>query len=203
MPAPSPAAVPEAQAAGLAPRPLLDRNEIRAQLMPRRYTTVAAEIGAKISSLPFVEGGSFKAGEALVTFDCSLQKAQLDKSRAELVSAEHTLNSNERLTALKLEKARAELDSAEHMVSSHERRTALKLDKARAELDSAEHMVSSHERRTALKLDKARAELDSADHIGRSHERRTAPNSQPTRMRAEPHSSSTKPAPNCNRFSTR
>ncbi len=173
---PNPALTPESQAqAGVsAPRALLDRNEIRAQLMPRRYTTVAAEIGAKISNLPFVEGASFKAGEALVTFDCSLQKAQLDKSRAELVSAEHTLNSNERLTALKLDKARAELDSAEHMVSSHERRTALKLDKARAELQSAEHMVSSHERRTALKLDKARAELGAAEHTANSHESRTA-----------------------------
>ena len=136
--------------------------------MPRRYTTVAAEIGAKISSLPIVEGASFKAGDALVAFDCSLQKAQLDKSRAELVSAEHTLNSNERLTALKLDKARAELESAEHTVNSHEKRTALKLDKARAELEAVQHTLTSNQRLAALnsvgqlELDLSRAAVSRA-----------------------------------------
>ena len=31
--------------------PAMARHDIRAQLMPRRYTTIAAEIGAKVSSL--------------------------------------------------------------------------------------------------------------------------------------------------------
>lgn len=77
----------------------IERQEIRAQLMPRRYTTIAAEIGAKISNINVSEGGSFKAGQLLVSFDCSLQKAQLDKAQAELEGAEQTLQSN-----LKLEK---------------------------------------------------------------------------------------------------
>jgi multidrug efflux pump subunit AcrA (membrane-fusion protein) len=90
-------------AVGLAPAParaLLDRHEIRAQLMPRRYTTVAAEIGAKISQLPFQEGAAFRAGDKLVGFDCSLQQAQLDKAQAELESAGHTFKSNQRLAEL-------------------------------------------------------------------------------------------------------
>lgn len=90
-------------AVGLAAAPartLLDRHEIRAQLMPRRYTTVAAEIGAKISQLPFQEGAAFRAGDKLVSFDCSLQQAQLDKAQAELESAGHTFKSNQRLAEL-------------------------------------------------------------------------------------------------------
>ena len=76
------------------------RQDIRAQLMPRRYTTIAAEIGAKISSLPITEGGAFRAGQLLVQFDCSIQKAQLDKAEAELEGAEQTLKSNLRLEQL-------------------------------------------------------------------------------------------------------
>ena len=53
------------------------RQDIRAQLMPRRYTTMAAEIGAKVSGIPVGEGGAFRSGQVLVQFDCSLQRAQL------------------------------------------------------------------------------------------------------------------------------
>lgn len=78
----------------------LARQDIRAQLTPRRYTTIAAEIGAKVSSLPVTEGGAFKAGQVLVQFDCSLQRAQLEKAEAELEGAEQTLKSNLRLEQL-------------------------------------------------------------------------------------------------------
>ncbi len=78
----------------------MSRQDIRAQLMPRRYTTIAAEIGAKVSSLPVAEGGAFRAGQMLVQFDCSLQRAQLEKAEAELDGAEQTLKSNLRLEQL-------------------------------------------------------------------------------------------------------
>ena len=88
----------------LVPKPAANsamvRQDIRAQLMPRRYTTIAAEIGAKVSSLPVSEGGAFRAGQVLVQFDCSLQKAQLEKAEAELEGAEQTLKSNLRLEQL-------------------------------------------------------------------------------------------------------
>lgn len=80
--------------------PALERQEIRAQLLPRRFTTVAAEIGAKINRLPVVEGGAFKTGQLLVSFDCSLQQAQLQKAQAELDGVEQTLKSNQRLAEL-------------------------------------------------------------------------------------------------------
>ena len=80
--------------------PTIARYDIRAQLMPLRYTTIAAEIGAKVSAIAVPEGGVFKAGQMLVQFDCSLQKAQLDKAQAELEGAEQTLQANVRLEQL-------------------------------------------------------------------------------------------------------
>lgn len=88
VPAPTPA------------RPSLEQREIRAQLAPHRYTTIAAEIGAKISRLPVKEGGAFKAGQALVGFDCSLQQSQLNKARAALSGSETTFQANKRLAEL-------------------------------------------------------------------------------------------------------
>jgi membrane fusion protein, multidrug efflux system len=81
-------------------RVAMERQDIRAQLMPRRYTTIAAEIGAKVSAITVPEGGSFRAGQVLVSFDCSLQKAQLDKAQAELEGAQQTLQANLRLEQL-------------------------------------------------------------------------------------------------------
>jgi multidrug efflux pump subunit AcrA (membrane-fusion protein) len=60
----------------------LEQRDIRAQLAPRRYTTLAAEIGAKVQRLPVVEGAAFRQGQLLVQFDCSLQQAQLNKAQA-------------------------------------------------------------------------------------------------------------------------
>lgn len=78
----------------------IERQEIRAQLLPRRFTTIAAEIGAKISRLPIPEGGAFKAGQSLVSFDCSVPNAMLQKARAELNAAQQTHASNKRLYEL-------------------------------------------------------------------------------------------------------
>lgn len=78
----------------------LDAREIRAQLTPRRYTTLAAEIGAKINRLAVPEGGRFRAGETLIEFDCSLQQAQMNRTRAAETAAERTWNANKRLNEL-------------------------------------------------------------------------------------------------------
>ncbi len=78
----------------------MDRQEIRAQLTPRRYTTLAAEIGAKVQQLPVAEGGAFRAGQVLVVFDCTLQQAQLQKAQAELDGVEQTHRTNQRLAEL-------------------------------------------------------------------------------------------------------
>lgn len=82
------------------PRSTAERQEIRAQLMPRRYTTIAAEIGAKISAITVQEGSAFQKGQTLVSFDCSLQQSQLQKALAEQDAADQTLKSNLRLEEL-------------------------------------------------------------------------------------------------------
>lgn len=80
--------------------PAARAREIRAQLTPRRYTTVSSEIGARISHIHVTEGGAFKKGQALASLDCSLQEAQLRKSQADLASAEKTYAANKRLAEL-------------------------------------------------------------------------------------------------------
>ena len=82
------------------PRTSLERQEIRAQLTPRRHTTIASEIGAKVASIPLPEGSGFRAGQTLIQFDCSVQQANLKKVEAELDAATHTLNTNLRLKEL-------------------------------------------------------------------------------------------------------
>jgi RND family efflux transporter MFP subunit len=98
-----PLAGPSPASAAATEPPMLvrtERQEIRAQLVPVRYTTLASEIGARIRRLPFPEARSFKAGDVLVVLDCSVQQAQRDKARAELAGAEATLKANERLASL-------------------------------------------------------------------------------------------------------
>jgi RND family efflux transporter MFP subunit len=104
----------------------LKGQEIRAQLTPRRYTTLAAEVGARIQRLSVSEGGAFTEGQALVVFDCTVQQAQLDKARAELDAAQATLRSNERLLELnsvgqlELELSRSAVGRARAEVGMHE-----------------------------------------------------------------------------------
>lgn len=103
----------------------LDRREIRAQLAPRRYTTLAAEIGAKVSRLPLPEGAAFRHGQMLIQFDCTLQQAQLDKARAALGGAEKIRDANRRLMELnsvgkvELETSEAEVMKARAEVAAY------------------------------------------------------------------------------------
>ena len=102
----------------------------RVQLSPRRYTTLAAEVGAKISEIPVREGNTFAAGQLLLAFDGSVQQAQLKKAQAALASAERTAQANQRLELLnaigkleldvslsEAEKNRAEVESMAATVS--------------------------------------------------------------------------------------
>lgn len=103
---------------------------IRAQLTPRRFTTLSAELAAKIDRLTLREGDRFREGQVLVGMECSLQRANLDKARAELTAAAKTSAVDSRLHEMKaggaLEadvaaaneaKARAEVAAAGAIVS--------------------------------------------------------------------------------------
>jgi membrane fusion protein (multidrug efflux system) len=84
----------------LAPPSRVERQEIRAQLTPRRYTTIAAEIGARIKRLPVAEAGAFTEGQLLVGLDCAVQEALRDKARAELEGAQANFKANQKMAEL-------------------------------------------------------------------------------------------------------
>ena len=93
-------------------------QELRAQLSPRDFTTLAAEIGAKVERIAVREGERFSKGQVLIAFDCSVQRANLAEARASVSAADKTVAVNKRLLELqtigKLESdlAQAELDKA-------------------------------------------------------------------------------------------
>lgn len=78
----------------------IDQLELRAQLSPVRFTTLSAEFGAQIRDLTMSEGQPIKQGDKLIGFDCSLQRAQLAKVRAELAGAENLYRGNQQLAKL-------------------------------------------------------------------------------------------------------
>ncbi len=110
-PAPLPLAKPAARP-NVAAKPASEQREIRAQLAPKRFTTLAAEIGAKVSRITVQEGAAFKAGQTLVQFDCSLQTAQLNRARAAQSAADKAYSTNRRLAELN-SVGKLELDTSE------------------------------------------------------------------------------------------
>jgi membrane fusion protein, multidrug efflux system len=74
---------------------------IRAQLVPRDFTTLSSEISARIDRIATRAGEHFKKGDVLVLFDCVAQRAQGAKMRAIELAAEKTVAVNEQLAALK------------------------------------------------------------------------------------------------------
>jgi RND family efflux transporter MFP subunit len=111
-------------------KPESSRQIIRAQLSPVQFTTIVSEMNGKISKLPLREGESFAENQLLVSFDCGLQEAQLQKIQAQLQIAERKYDTNRRLlergsvskvetenSASELEKVRAEVKELTILVS--------------------------------------------------------------------------------------
>jgi RND family efflux transporter MFP subunit len=105
-------------------------QEIRAQITPHDFTTLAGEIPARIDRITKRPGEHFKQGEMLVAFDCVVPRAEAAKARAVLLGAQQTYAVNRRLFELKsigelelavseaeIEKAKADLDVAQAVVS--------------------------------------------------------------------------------------
>lgn len=57
-------------------------DEFRAQLVAVRKPVMAAEIAGKVDKVAFRPGEAFKAGDVLLSFDCSLNKVRADRARA-------------------------------------------------------------------------------------------------------------------------
>ncbi len=91
---------------------------IRAQLVPRAFTTLSSETAARVDRISHRAGEHFQKGETLVEFDCVAQRAQVAKARAVLKAAEKTYAINKRLfdmkslSGLELEVSAAEIDKA-------------------------------------------------------------------------------------------
>ncbi|MBF0182502.1 MAG: efflux RND transporter periplasmic adaptor subunit [Magnetococcales bacterium] len=79
----------------------LQAESLRAQILPRHYTTLANELPARVERIHVQEGGRFKAGEPLVSLDCAIQRAQLEKARAALTAAEKVSSVNAKLAEMK------------------------------------------------------------------------------------------------------
>lgn len=105
------------------------RDVVRVQLVPRRYAVIAAEVSARVSQVHAPEGARFRAGEQLISFDSTLQLAQLERAEAVLAAAEKTAAANQRLAELQsvgqieaalaeaeVRKARAEVAFARSML---------------------------------------------------------------------------------------
>jgi membrane fusion protein, multidrug efflux system len=87
--------------AAFADNALTDKDgRVRAQLVARNEVVLSSELSAKIDSVPLREGDAFRVGQTLVSFDCTLFKAQLNKTQSTLEAARQTLAVNQRLAEL-------------------------------------------------------------------------------------------------------
>jgi RND family efflux transporter MFP subunit len=77
-----------------------DPGVVRAQLIPRRFTTLSSEIPALVDRISAREGDRFKQGDVLVSLDCALQRSQAAEARAALAGAGKTMAVDRRLLEL-------------------------------------------------------------------------------------------------------
>lgn len=75
-------------------------GRIRVQFAARQQTVLSSELSARIASLSLREGDAFTKGQTLVTFDCGLFRAQLNKAEASAEVARQTLKVSRRLAEL-------------------------------------------------------------------------------------------------------
>jgi RND family efflux transporter MFP subunit len=96
-----------------------DEPPVRAMLVPVLETTLSSRMAGRIVNINGKEGGSFGKGQKLIVFDCEVQRSRLKKSRAKLLAAKKTHESNLRLREydsvgeLELELSAAEVQSAQ------------------------------------------------------------------------------------------
>jgi membrane fusion protein (multidrug efflux system) len=72
----------------------------RAQLVAVRQAVISSELAARINALPVREGQSFRKGETLVSYDCSLNRARLARANQAESAARQKLKVAEQLDQL-------------------------------------------------------------------------------------------------------
>ncbi|MBF0126220.1 MAG: efflux RND transporter periplasmic adaptor subunit [Magnetococcales bacterium] len=100
------------------PRPV-EEPELRAELIPRQFTTLSSEMAARIIQSPFREGDHFAKGDLLISFNCEIQQARLNRAKAALLAESAKAKVLDRLDSLnvtskmELAVARAEEEKAQ------------------------------------------------------------------------------------------
>ncbi len=96
-------------------------QSVRLLLVPAQEAKLSSPMAARIERINLQESERFHRGQALVVFDCEIQRAELHKAQAEVGAAEKTHASNVKLQTM-------------HSISTLEvDLSAAQLDKARAE----------------------------------------------------------------------
>ena len=95
-----------------------EQADIRVLLTPDIESTLSSQIGGKITYIGVKESETFKRYQRLLEFKCDVQKAQLKKADAQLLSEQKKLEANLRLqeyksvSQLEVEVAAAEVEKA-------------------------------------------------------------------------------------------
>lgn len=75
-------------------------GSIRGLIKPEKKAILSSEISARIIKLPYKTGASFKKGNVLISFDCSLYSAELAAAKAEHLARSKRLENNRQLLGL-------------------------------------------------------------------------------------------------------
>jgi membrane fusion protein, multidrug efflux system len=75
-------------------------DNVRGLIKPVERAIISSEIAAKVSSIPFKSGDTFKKGDELVVFDCSFYRADLASAEAAYKSKQNIYDNNKELLAL-------------------------------------------------------------------------------------------------------
>jgi len=98
-------------------------SDLRGHLKSQNKATLAAEMGARVQRVSVHEGSSFKKGQLLFSFDCSVQKAELARARAFLSAAQERLDISHELVSLnsisQLEMANVQAEMAQASAETH------------------------------------------------------------------------------------
>ena len=84
-----------------ATEPATRLQPIRALLTPQVESTLSSQIAGRIEKINVRNGERFKQGDPLIEFDCTIQKAQLQKARSELLATRKTHEANLKLQEFK------------------------------------------------------------------------------------------------------
>lgn len=103
------------------------QKDIHAVLKPKHEATLSSQIQGYIVKIHVKEGQSFKKGDTLIEFDCTINKANLKKAKSRFDSTGRVVASQRRLSKLnatsKIELAQAEAEyyeaSAEKTIQQH------------------------------------------------------------------------------------